>query len=177
MARGRIVTTKFEVANLGQVVADLRAAGASAEDLREVHADVAKVVADTSRRRAPRRSGAMASTTDVVANQRYGEVSVGGSTAPYVGPIHFGWETRGLGRRASRADLQTHLAGELAPATIAKASRQARTRTRAGVTRRAVRGGPIRPQPWLYDALDDRRAAVFERFERHVAAIEEQFGR
>ena len=33
------------------------------------------------------------------------------------------------------------------------------------------RGGPIRPQPFLYDAMDDRRGEVLDDFQRRVDAI------
>lgn len=33
------------------------------------------------------------------------------------------------------------------------------------------RGGPIRPQPFLYDAADKRQRAVVDEYDRHIARI------
>lgn len=37
------------------------------------------------------------------------------------------------------------------------------------------RGGPISPQPFLYDALDDRRDEVMETYERLLAGVVDRF--
>lgn len=34
----------------------------------------------------------------------------------------------------------------------------------------------IRPQPWLYDALDDRRDEVIDRYERHLGDLVDKHG-
>jgi hypothetical protein len=112
------------------------------------------------------------------------------------GPIvHFGWSTRGLQKRAA-ATKATNAKGKV----TAKASREAfrAELVGAGFSKRAadkafrtaqarklkgsdkmvdrVRGGPIKPNPFVYDTADDRQPAVFERYEREVVAIIEKFG-
>lgn len=41
-------------------------------------------------------------------------------------------------------------------------------KTLGTVTRRAVRGGPIKPNPFIYDAIDSKRNAVFEEYEQQL---------
>lgn len=38
------------------------------------------------------------------------------------------------------------------------------------------RGGPIPPNPFLYDALDDRRGEVFDQYERRVGRMIDDLG-
>lgn len=41
-------------------------------------------------------------------------------------------------------------------------------KTLGTVTRRAVRGGPIKPNPFIYEAIDGRRDAVFREYEEQL---------
>jgi hypothetical protein len=111
------------------------------------------------------------------------------------GPIvHFGWSTRGLQKRAAAvraenaegkvttAANRAAFRAQLIEAGFSKRAADKAFRTRKarkikGSDRRVdrVRGGPIKPNPWLYDAVSDRRAATYERFERETAAIAKAF--
>jgi hypothetical protein len=90
--------------------------------------------------RVPVRSGKLKSTMRVSASTRSGSVRAGGKrSAPYAGPIHFGWP--------NRPQLQ-----------------------------RSWYGGPIRPNPFLYSALDARRSEVEFVFARGVMKAAKKAG-
>lgn len=102
------------------------------KELKSIYIQSANVVFRNAMPRVPVRSGRLKSTMRVSSTVRSGSVRAGGKrSAPYAGPIHFGWATRpNLGR--------------------------------------SWYGGPIRPNPFLYSALDDRREQVEEMFARGV---------
>lgn len=177
----------IKVDGLAEARAALRRAGADSEQLREPFLAAAQAITGEAQRLVPRRSGALARAHSAEATQRYGLVV---ADLPYAGVIHFGWSTRGLGRRAqpvavpkgrsavkaSRAVFRERAAAAGVSAAAAdKAFRTAKNRTRNGVTIGAVRGGPIRPNPWIYEAGDHRADDVFERFERHMDGIAAAF--
>lgn len=74
----------------------LREAGQSMDDLKDSNATVSALVASTAAARAPRRTGRLAAS--VRGNRAVGRASVvaGGAAVPYAGPIHWGWEARGI---------------------------------------------------------------------------------
>lgn len=101
-------------------------------ELKRVYIQSANVVYRNAMPRVPVRSGRLKETMRVSATLRSGSVKVGGKrSAPYAGPIHFGWTTR------------PNLAKD-------------------------IYGGPIRPNPFLYSALDARRSEVEFMFARGI---------
>lgn len=65
------------------------------QELKKVYQYSAKLVARNALPRVPRRTGRLASTMRIVTTKNGGYVRMGGKrTAPYAGPIHFGWPTR-----------------------------------------------------------------------------------
>lgn len=96
--------------------------------VKQVHKVGADMVFRTALPRVPVRTGKLKSTLRVATTVSYGAVRVGGKrSAPYAGPIHFGWPNRPQPNREWF-------------------------------------GGPIRPNPFLYDALDRRRNEVENAF-------------
>lgn len=107
------------------------------------------------------------------------------------GPIiHFGWSTRGLQKRAasvkatnakgkvttsaSRAAFREQLvAAGFSKRAADKAFKTRQARKLKGSTVRVdrVRGGPIKPQPWMYATAGDKEAAVHERYQRELDAV------
>lgn len=171
-----------KVQGLTEAQAALRKAGASSEQLREPFLGAAKLVSGEASRIAPRRSGGLSRGHTAEATQRYGLVVV---DKVYAGVIFGGWATRGLGRRAQpvavakgrsaikatrAAFRQRAMAAGFAEGTSNKAFRQSRSRTRSGAVG-AVRGGPIRPNPWVYQAGDRRADDLVKRFEQHMDGI------
>jgi hypothetical protein len=74
----------------------LREAGAGLDDLKDANAAAGALVAGAAAARAPRRSGRLAAS--IRSNRAAGRASVlaGGAAVPYAGPIHWGWEARGI---------------------------------------------------------------------------------
>jgi hypothetical protein len=92
--------------------------------VKDLNAELAADVAETARRKVPRRSGALAGSIRSSGQAKTGVVRAGKSGVPYAKVIHFGW-----------ADHN------------------------------------IRPQPFLYDALDERRQHVIDRWSRELEKI------
>ena len=78
----------------------LKAAADEIEDLRDAHSAAAGIVAGAAASRAPRRSGRLAGS--ISASTADGAVV--DVAAPYAGPIHWGWETRGIGENRFALD-------------------------------------------------------------------------
>lgn len=125
------MATKFtiEVEGFTDLSRALRAMGEQEKkELVKVHAGAADLVYRTALPRVPVRSGNLKNSLRPAATARYGAVRVGGKrSAPYAGPIHFGWPNR--------------------PNVL-----------------KEWYGGPIRPNPFLYDAFDRRREEVESLF-------------
>ena len=109
------------------------------EDLKELHLDLAKMVADRAEALAPVRTGRLKETIRASGTKTAGRVRAGFKRVPYAGPVHFGWPTR-------PNDAKGWL------------------------------GGPIQPNPFLYDALDQRYNKVFEAYFRGVKKIQRKAG-
>jgi hypothetical protein len=110
------------------------------DDLKQLHEDLAKMVADTAANRAPVRTGNLRETIRASGTKTAGRVRAGfKSKAPYAFPIHFGW--------ATRPDAN-----------------------------KGWRGGPISPNPFLYDALDERRGEVLNAYFQGVKKIQRKAG-
>lgn len=110
------------------------------EDLKQIHEDVAKIVADRARQLAPKGpTGNLRETIRESGTKTGGRVRAGFARVPYAGPIHFGWSTR--------PDAQ-----------------------------KRWRGGPIEPNPFLYDALDDRYNEVFDTYFTQIKNLQRKNG-
>ncbi|MGO3832662.1 MAG: hypothetical protein ACTJGT_01740 [Microbacteriaceae bacterium] len=70
----------------------LKKAGQDLEDLKAAHAAAAKVVAPEAAGRAPKSTGALASTARSSGTKTAGFVRFGSKRVPYAGVIHFGTE-------------------------------------------------------------------------------------
>lgn len=160
-----------------------RLAGPDLDDaLREANKKVGAVVADEAARLVPRRSGRLARSIEAVASEKFPIVRAGTKgSVPYAGPIHFGWPTRGLHRvqaalQAARvAILEGRGSGAFGLRAIGKVERRGRSVAKG--RRRAIRGGPIKANPFLYDAADRRRREVLERYERAMDDLAKAFNR
>ena len=109
------------------------------EDLKELHLDLAEMVADRAASLAPVRTGRLRQTIRASGTKTGGRVRAGFKRVPYAGPVHFGW--------ATRPDAA-----------------------------KGWRGGPIHPNPFLYDALDQRRNQVFNAYFQGVKKIQRKAG-
>lgn len=74
----------------------LRRAGHDLQDLKDANQEVAQFVVDRADSKAPRRTGALAATARPSRAAGRARVMAGRATVPYAGPIHWGWEARGI---------------------------------------------------------------------------------
>jgi len=109
------------------------------EDLKELHLDLAEMVAERAASLAPVRTGRLKETIRASGTKTAGRVRAGFKRVPWTGPVHFGW--------ATRPDAA-----------------------------KGWRGGPIHPNPFLYDALDQRRNQVFNAYFEGVKKIQRKAG-
>ena len=109
------------------------------EDLKELHLDLAEMVADRAASLAPVRTGRLRETIRASGTKTAGRVRAGFKRVPYAGPVHLGG--------ATRPDAA-----------------------------KGWRGGPIHPNPFLYDALDQRRNQVFNAYFQGVKKIQRKAG-
>lgn len=177
-----------KVDGLREAHAALRRAGAKADDLEKVNLAAAKIVAADAARRAPKRSGKLARSLDAESNKRVGIVTAGGEAVPYAGVIEYGWVTRGVTAGMSRKEAQQRFDGILTRRAINKSVRGQKARTvfyrdkttgyrevrgRTG----AVRGGPIKPRPYISPAIKGRTEEVIARYEQHAKEIADVFNK
>jgi hypothetical protein len=83
-----------EVQGLRTLRRELKRAGASMQDLKDAHNDVAQHVVRAAAPGAPRRTGRLAGTQRGCGTQSAAVVRAGGAATPYAGPIHWGWPAR-----------------------------------------------------------------------------------
>ncbi|WP_114856470.1 HK97 gp10 family phage protein [Brachybacterium sp. YJGR34] len=74
----------------------LRQAGDDLEDLKAAHKAAAEVAAGGSKPLAPVRTGNLASTIRAGGTKTSAVIRAGKKRVPYAGPIHWGWESRGI---------------------------------------------------------------------------------
>ncbi len=75
----------------------IKVAGPDAKKaLRTGHKETAGLVAPTAKRNAPKRTGNLANNVRPLGTVTKAQVAVGGSKAPYAGPIHGGWPERNI---------------------------------------------------------------------------------
>ena len=99
------------------------------DQLKDLHEDLAMMVAERSSQLAPIRTGRLRETIRASGTKTAGRVRAGFKRVPYAGVIHFGFPARG-----------------------------------------------IKPQPFLYDALDERHNEVFETYFNGVKKIQKKAG-
>ena len=106
----------------------------------------------------------------------YGYILAGSQgDVAYGGVIHFGWSTRGLrpaGGGTAKGTARGAVVGARASSGTRTLTSGRRTRRRSTLGRKnrgAVRGGPIRPQPFIYDAIDHRANEVEDFYDRQLA--------
>jgi hypothetical protein len=123
-----------------------RQAGGSTRELSAAYRAIARELVPPAQRNAPTRTGRLASSTRGLARSTAAVLAAGGARVPYAGVIHFG-----------NPSVKTYPARE-------------------GAKRSTGTLGIIRPQPWLYRTIDERRDEVFEAFEANVAAVLRRHG-
>jgi hypothetical protein len=166
---------KIEVDGLREARAAVRKAGGSLDDLEDVNRRAAGIIQAEAVNRAPHRSGRLRGSIGVEASPTTGKVVSSGAVV-YAPVVHFGWVTRNAARGLSRKEAQTRLGGALSRRSINKSVAGQRTRVsrRGGVvvqTRGKIRGGPIKPNPYLYLAADARVDEVFATYEQKADDI------
>lgn len=173
-----------EATGVKRVQQQLRSLGlgdALPEALRPVHREVSNVVATAAKSMAPRRSGRLAGAVTAVDDpkDRWPLVRVGSrGEVPYGGPIHFGWPTRGLYRASSAVIGQSRILIESGQASGGYGLRaqgkieRRRARVKKGKSGKQLpRGGPIKPNLFLYEAADRRRGEILEAYQDGVNRI------
>ena len=154
----------------------LRKAGGTPADAKRMNKQVVdEVIVPAAKGIVPVRSGNLKGSIDSDSTATAGYILAGdrGDIA-YAGVIHFGWSTRGLGAglggtaKERRAALSGALgksgSRNLTTRATNKAARYAAARGGKG----RVRGGPIAPNPFIYDAIDDRVDDVFHAYEKQL---------
>lgn len=75
---------------------ELKRLGVGVQDLKDANQQAAQLVADEAARRAPRRSGRLASSGRAGRGEAKAVVTFGGAAVPYARPIHWGWPARNI---------------------------------------------------------------------------------
>lgn len=157
------------IVGLDEMLAALKAAHASVGDMKDANREIAALLVPPSQREAPVRSGRLRGSIGAAATTRAAVLEAGVGDVAYAGPIHFGWPTRGLGAGRSKESLIGALGSagnrSVSDKTLRKTARQ------SSRSRGRVRGGPIRPNPFLYRAIDARIGDIEDAYERRVDAI------
>lgn len=175
----------------------LVAYGGTGPDAKALNRHVVdEVLIPPSKVEAPKRSGKLSRSIRADASPTYGYILAGvAGSVPYGPVIHYGWSTRGLGRgkltgsitnRRSQLDVANMASGGgLSKRATNKAARQSmakyrkelardpitgefRSTGRKVLVRQAVRGGPIKPNPFIYRAIDARRQDVLDEYESQL---------
>lgn len=174
----------IELETLRQMMEALKNVGGTPADQKALNLSAAsEEIVPRAKVEVPVRSGNLRDSIRADATAVFGIILAGHRLElPYGSVVHFGWATRGLGRlakgdtaaqkRKTLRSAQAHSGAQaFSNSAINKAARQAV----GGPGRNPVRGGPIRPQPFIYEAIDARADAVERTFEAqimHRAALE-----
>ena len=93
----------------------MRKAGADMKELKEVNRRTADIAKPEAVARAPRgRTGKLAGSIRVGATQKAGIIRAGRKTAPYAGPINYGWPARHIKPRTFVNDAVASTEGQWA---------------------------------------------------------------
>lgn len=187
----------FAAEGIRELQQALRRAGGTPDDQRKLNkAVVDELIVPRSKVEVPVRSGKLKSTIRSDSTPALGIVLAGQvGTVRYAGVTHFGWATRGMGRAGSRKQLLAALeldsalnigGGEFTRRAVLKATRRTKqdkgpliergaagrysagTHRSTQIVRNRIRGGPIKPNPWFYRAIEAKADGVQESFERQI---------
>jgi hypothetical protein len=166
---------KIEIKGLKETRDAIKKAGGSLDDLEKVNRRAAEIIQSDAVRRAPHRTGNLRRHIEVDSSPTTGKV-IGSGSLVYLPVVHFGWVSRNAAKGLSRKQAQSQLSGALSRRSINKSIAGQRTRVsrRGGqvvATRGKIRGGPIKPQPFLYQAADSRVDEVFAVYEQRADDI------
>jgi hypothetical protein len=154
----------------------LRKAGGTPADAKRMNKQVVdEVIVPAAKGIVPVRSGNLKGSIDSDSTATAGYILAGdrGDIA-YAGVIHFGWSTRGLGAglggtaKERRAALRSALEGSGSRNLTTRATNKAARYAAARGGKGRVRGGPIPPNPFIYNAIDDRTDDVFHFYEKQL---------
>jgi HK97 gp10 family phage protein len=84
----------LEITGLRETIRNLEKYGAEVSDLKAAFRTIGNIVVDEARSRAPKVSGALASSIRPSNTKNKSVVRVGSARVPYAGVIHFGWPRR-----------------------------------------------------------------------------------
>lgn len=180
------MNTAIEIDGLREALTALKRMAGTPADAKALNKLVVdKIVVPGAKIEVPVRSGGLRDSIRSDSTATYGYILAGArGDIEYGGVIHFGWATRGLGSglggtvKERRQALSSALdrSGQTSTRTLTKrATNKAARYAGPRGDKRAVRGGPIDPQPFIYDAIDDRQDEVFRFYEKqleHRAEIE-----
>ena len=154
----------------------LRKAGGTPADAKRMNKQVVdEIIVPAAKGIVPVRSGDLKASIDSDSTATAGYILAGdrGDIA-YAGVIHFGWSTRGLGAglggtaKERRAALRSALEGSGSRNLTTRATNKAARYAAARGGKGRVRGGPIPPNPFIYNAIDDRTDDVFHFYEKQL---------
>lgn len=74
----------------------LKKAGVDIQEMKDTHADVARMVRDRAIERAPVRTGRLKASLRSSGTVTAALVRAGGARVPYAAPIHWGWPRRNI---------------------------------------------------------------------------------
>lgn len=155
----------IELDGLREALDALKKMGGTPADAKSMNKQVVdEVVVPGAKRNVPVRSGNLKASIDSDATATFGYVLAGNrGEVEYAGVIHFGWSTRGLGSglQGSLKDRRTTLRS----ARDRSSGSSLGSRSINKAARNRARGGPISPQPFIYDAIDSRVTEVFAAYE------------
>jgi hypothetical protein len=170
------VNPALKINGLVEAQMALRKAGGTPADAKAMNRKVVdEIIVPEAKRQVPVRSGDLKASIDSDATATFGYILAGDrGTVPYAGVIHFGWSTRGLGAglggtvKDRRATLSSALGGSSSRNLTTRATNKAARYAAARSGKGRVRGGPIPPNPFIYDAIDGRAGEVFHAYEKQL---------
>lgn len=86
----------YRVEGLDNLIRTLNRCSADMSDLKDANRAAGEIVARDANTRAPHRSGKLAASIRPARQVRRARVSAGSARVPYAGPIHWGWQARGI---------------------------------------------------------------------------------
>lgn len=186
----------YDSAEVSKLIKSLERLGADRVVIeRKVWEITDKGLGDPIRRRTPRRSGRLQRSIVTTVGERKGAlvglVTQDVGVAIYGPIVHFGWATRGAGKRAdvvlikgrantkaSRQAFRDRTQGVLSQRAADKAFRQAKARkVRGGGLVGPTRGGPIKANPWMYATADRRQDDARARWQKQADGVVALFER
>lgn len=187
----------ISIEGLKEMQSALRKVGGTPDDQRKLNRQVIdELIIPRAKVEVPVRSGALKRSIRSDAGPSFGWVLAGrAGTLNYAGTVHFGWATRGMGRGTTRKQLMAAFESSqranfadssFGKRAIYKATRRTKQDTgplierntqgryttlshrSTQVVRNRIRGGPIKPNPFVYDAISYQAEGVFNSFARQI---------